>query len=110
VARGEVNGFRASRRACAFGLDPTLVSEPALAIELHDLQIDEPHLDIDLPFWLQWAFAILVNVFAGTVLGALVGFLLSSILASLAEAFFPSDLGSSLPAPEARPLPSLPRG
>ena len=108
-ATGEVNGigFTADIR---FRARPVLVTTPRLAIEMQDLQIDDPNISISLPAWLEWASGILVSIFAGPVFGAIVGFLLSSVISSMAEAFIPSNLGSEVPLPDPQPVAGLPTG
>jgi hypothetical protein len=87
-----------------------LVTEPSVSIEMHDIQIDDPDIDISLPIWLEWAGGVLTNIIAGPVFGALFGFLFSSIISSLAEAFIPSNLGSKVPPPGPQKVTGLPRG
>ena len=89
---------------------PVLVNTPRLSIELQDLQIDKPDISIDLPWPLSGAFGLLVDYFAGPVFGVIAGFLFSSLISSLAEAFIPSDLGSYVPLPGPQPVKSLPAG
>jgi len=108
-ATGEVNGFGFTANL-RFRARPVLITQPSLAIEMHDLQIDDPDIDISLPPWLEWAFGFLVSAIGGPVWGAVVGFLLSSIISSLVEAFIPSNLGSQVPEQEAKKLPRLPPG
>ena len=103
-----MNGFGFTAHI-TFRATPVLVQKPSLSIEMHDLQIDDPDLDIDLPVWLEWAFGILAGVIAGPVMGAVVGFMLSSVISSLAEAFVPS-LSDYVPAPEGKPVTGLPAG
>lgn len=104
---GEVNGFGFTANL-RFRGRPVLVQQP-LSIEIQNVEIDDPDIEIALPPWLEWAFGALVGVFAGPVTGVIAGFLLSSVIASLVEAFIPADLGSKVP-----PLPgrraTLPRG
>lgn len=109
VARGSVNGFGFTAHI-RFRATPVLVKGSSLTIELHELEIDDPDIDIDLPFWLEWAAGILVGVIAGPLVGALLGFLLSAIVSELAEAFIPSNLGSKVPPPKAKPVGKLPTG
>jgi hypothetical protein len=108
VVRGKVNGF-SFRASIRFRARPVLVQQP-VAIELHDVQIDDPDLDISLPFWLEWAVGIIVGLISGPVMGVVVGFLLADIIAALAEAFFPSDLGSKVPQQDPKPVRGLPAG
>lgn len=109
VAHGSVNGFSFSADI-RFRATPVLVQGAGLSIELHDLEIDRPDIDIDLPIWLKWATAVLVGVIAGPLTGALVGFLLSAVVSALAEAFIPSDLGSKVDPPKGKSLGKLPSG
>ncbi len=110
VATGEVNGF-GFRASTNFRATPVLVTDPKLAIEMHDIEIDDPDISISLPVWLEWATGILVALLGGgAFLGAVVGFLLSSIVSEVAEAFVPSNLGSKVPPPDAKPVTGLPPG
>ena len=109
VARGSVNGFGFTAHV-SFRARPVLVTGPPVAIELRDVQVDEPDLDIDLPFWLEWGVGIIVGRIAGPVMGAIVGFLLADIVGSVAEAFIPSNLGSKVPPQDPEPIASLPQG
>ena len=111
---GEVNGFGFTAHL-RFRGRPVLVQQP-LSIEIQNVEIDDPDIEIELPAWLEWAFGALVGVFAGPIAGMIAGFLFSSIIASLVEAFIPSDLGSKLPPlpgqratpPRGSPLPRRP--
>ncbi len=109
IARGSVNGFRFTAHI-SFRARPVFVGAPNVAIELRDIQIDEPDLDITLPWWLEWASALIVGRIAGPVMGVIVGLLLADIVESLAEAFIPSNLGSQVPALPQRRVGTLPRG
>ena len=109
VARGSVDGFGFTAHI-SFRATPVLVEGASLTIELHNLEIDDPDIDIDLPIWLEWAAAVLVGVIAGPVIGGLLGFLLSAIVSELAEAFIPSNLGSKVAPPKGKPVGKLPAG
>lgn len=108
-AEGKVNGF-GMKVSARFRARPVLVSQPEPSIELHDIEIDEPEIEIDLPFWLEFGLGTLVTMFAGPVYGVIVAFIFSSVLASLAEMLVPSDLGSKVPPPDAESLGTLPPG
>ncbi len=109
TAQGSVNGFDFTAQI-RFRATPVLVQGEKLSVELHDLQIDVPDVDIDLPIWLEFASAVLVGVIAGPLAGALVGFLLSAVVSALAEALVPADLGSQVDAPTIKSPGKLPSG
>jgi hypothetical protein len=108
-ATGVINGFGFTADV-RFRARPVLITTPQLAIEMQDLQIDDPQISIDLPPLLNASLGILVAVIAGPVFGAIVAFLLSSIISTLVEAIIPSNLGSKVPLPGPQPVTSLPRG
>lgn len=108
-ATGKVNGIGFTANV-SFRATPVLVTDPRFAIEMHDVQIDDPDIDISLPVWLEVAAGVLTAVFAGPVFGALVAFLLSSVVSSIAEAFMPSDLAGGIAPQGVKPSAGLPPG
>jgi hypothetical protein len=107
-ATGTVNGFGFTAHL-RFRARPVLIQQP-ISIEMHNIEIDDPDIEIDLPPWLEWTVGLLVTLLTGSALtGVIVGFLLSSIVASLVEAFIPSDLGSKVPPPQGQEV-GLPTG
>ena len=74
-----------------------LVKQDTLFIELHDVEIDPPSVEIQLPSWVTAIASILTDIIAGPIAGLVVAFVLSSLVSSLVEAFIPSDLGKRVP-------------
>jgi hypothetical protein len=109
IARGSVNGFGFTAHL-SFRATPALLQGASPSIELHQLEIDPPDIEISLPFWLELAAGILAGAIAGSLAGALVGFLLSAVVSALAEALIPPNLGSKVPPPKGKPLGKLPTG
>jgi len=107
--QGTINGFGFTATA-TFRTRPVLITQPALRIEMHDLEMDDPDISIDLPWWLEWGVGIIVALLGGSaLLGAIVAFILSSVISSLAEAFLPSDFGGGPPTPEPKRITGLPK-
>ncbi|MDQ3885781.1 MAG: hypothetical protein M3308_01885, partial [Actinomycetota bacterium] len=85
--RGVVNGF-------GFDATSTFTARPVIQnnrVQLADVHINDPSVDIDLPWYLEWATGILVGVLGGPVLGVLSVVLLNILADALGQGLIPQE-------------------